>query len=94
MTGLKKVGQIHIIKTINRIKEATSSDDSKLLELISGFDMVNEEDFTPEINNFAREILEAKVDVMVTDENPDGMPCIFHAGETHDRSIKNLHDAI
>jgi len=22
------------------------------------------------------------------------MPCFFHAGETHDRDVKNLHDAI
>ena len=25
---------------------------------------------------------------------PSGMPTFFHAGETHDRGIKNLHDAI
>jgi len=56
--------------------------------------MVNEEDFTPEISSFAKEILTAKKTIMVTDTNPDGMPCFFHAGETHDRGIKNLQDAI
>ncbi len=58
--------------------------------MIAGFDMVNEEDFTPEISSFAKEILTAKKTIMTTDTNPDGLPCFFHAGETHDRGIKNL----
>lgn len=31
---------------------------------------------------------------MASESNPDGMPCFFHAGETHQLGIKNLHDAI
>ena len=31
------------------IHQGASSEDKKLVELIAGFDMVNEEDFTPEI---------------------------------------------
>jgi hypothetical protein len=39
------------------IAEGASADDKRIAELISGFDMVNEEDFTPEIGTFAEDIL-------------------------------------
>ena len=94
ITGLKIVGESHIKKMIQHIREGSSQEDKRLAELLAGFDMVNEEDFTPEIHEFAKEILGAKKTVMVTDQCAGGMPCFFHAGETHDRGIKNLHDAI
>ena len=56
--------------------------------------MVNEEDYTPEIGTFAEDILKAKKMVMVSETTKEGMPTFFHAGETHDRDVKNLHDAI
>ena len=37
---------------LDHIMQGTSSEDKKLVELIAGFDMVNEEDFTPEVDHF------------------------------------------
>jgi len=45
---------------IRHLEQGTSQKDRKLAELVVGFDMVNEEDFTPEISFFAEEILEGK----------------------------------
>jgi len=59
LTGLKIVGKTHVDKMLNHIKEGNNSDDKRLVELVSGFDMVNEEDFTAEISSFAKEILTA-----------------------------------
>jgi len=54
------------------------------VELLAGFDMVNEEDFCERINYFAECILDA--DKKVRDlGKQDGIPFFFHAGETHDR---------
>lgn len=94
ITGLKIIGESHVKKMINHIKEGSDHEDKRLVELIAGFDMVNEEDFTPEIKQFAKQILTAQKSIMVTETSPEGMPCFFHCGETHDRGIKNLHDAI
>jgi len=72
---------------IDHIAIGSSDKDPRLAELIAGFDMVNEEDYTPEIKEFAEQILEGKRHCMVTSQNmedKDGMPCFFHAGETHD----------
>ena len=45
---------------IRHLEQGTSQKDRKLAELVVGFDMVNEEDFTPEISFFAEGILEGK----------------------------------
>lgn len=42
---------------LDHILEGTNSADKRLVELIAGFDMVNEEDFTDEIGMFAEDIL-------------------------------------
>lgn len=60
ITGLKIIGESHMKKMIQHIIEGSSHGDKRLAELISGFDMVNEEDFTPEIGEFAKQILAAK----------------------------------
>jgi adenosine deaminase CECR1 len=83
-TGLKIVGKPHIVKMIDSIVEGR-----EYSELITGFDMVNEEDVTPAILHFVPEILEGK--------KKDGqhlLPCFFHCGETHDRANQNLFDAV
>ena len=67
ITGLKIVGQSHILKMLKHIKEGASSEDKRLAELISGFDMVNEEDFTPEISAFAPDIVAFKNEVTIDD---------------------------
>ena len=83
ITGLKIVGKPHVLKMIQNI-----IDGKKFSGLISGFDMVNEEDVTPPILEFLNEILEGKR------RDKAGLPCYFHCGETHDKSNENLYDAI
>ena len=39
---------------IKHINEGDTHEDKRLADLIAGFDMVNEEDFTPEISAFAK----------------------------------------
>lgn len=53
IAGLKIVGKPHVAKMIQQIKESRNFSD-----LVSGFDMVNEEDFSPPILEFLEEILE------------------------------------
>lgn len=71
------------------IKKGVNEDDKRIAQLIAGFDMVNEEDYTPEIGDFAEDILQAREDVkIVTSEDPcckEKMPTFFHCGETHER---------
>ncbi len=57
-------------------------------DMITGFDLVNEEDFTPPILDFINEIMSGK------NKDKQGMPCFFHCGETHDRGNQNVYDAI
>lgn len=57
LTGLKIVGKTHIEKMLKHTQEGANAEDKRLAELIAGFDMVNEEDYTPEISTFAEEIL-------------------------------------
>ena len=60
LTGLKIIGKQHIEKMIKHLEQGTKEKDRKLAELVVGFDMVNEEDFTPEIHAFAEPILGGK----------------------------------
>lgn len=53
--GLKIVGQGHIQSQIDACFEAP-----KYSNMVVGFDMVNEEDFTPDIDHFVPQIYEAK----------------------------------
>lgn len=87
ITGLKIVGTPHINKMIDHIQIGMKAYPG----LIAGFDMVNEEDFTAQISTFMPEILAA-----INDPNSAtyGMSTFFHAGETHDKDVKNLQDAI
>jgi len=87
ITGLKIVGHSHIGKMIEHIQIGKKA----YPNLIAGFDMVNEEEFTPGIAEFMPQILAAQTD---KDSATYQMPTFCHAGETHDKSITNLHDAI
>jgi len=62
-----------------------------LSELVTGFDMVNEEDFSDQIEEYAEDILTYQKKIKLG-EIP--MPTYFHAGETHNRNSTNLHSAI
>ena len=84
ITGLKIVGKPHIVKMIDAIIEGRDYSD-----LISGFDMVNEEDVTAPILHFVPEILDGK-----QKDGENELPCFFHCGETHDRTNENLFDAV
>jgi len=53
--------------------------------------MVNEEDYTAQIQEFMPQILAAQMD----ETSPTyKMPTFCHAGETHDKNVHNLHDAV
>ena len=54
--GLKMFGRGHIQSQIDAIIEA-----DKHTNLISGFDMVNEEDFNPPIDDFLDQIMAVKM---------------------------------
>lgn len=82
--GLKIVGKPHIRKMIESMVEGKAYSD-----LIAGFDLVNEEDYTPGILEFLGDIIDGKK-LDVTSK----MPCFFHCGETHDRDNHNLYDAV
>lgn len=92
MTGLKIIGKPHVDKILSDVINGSSLKDKRLAELIAGFDMVNEEDFTKPISYFAEDILKGKAQMKELGLN--GMQCFFHAGETHDRNRYNVHDAI
>jgi adenosine deaminase CECR1 len=98
LTGLKIIGKQHIDAMLRDIKDGVNSNDKRIAELIAGFDMVNEEDYTPEIGSFAQDILQTKQEVkIIKSEDPcckETMPTFFHCGETHARDCKNLQDAI
>lgn len=84
ITGLKLIGRPHIDLMLKDLIEGR-----KYSNLIAGFDMVNEEDFTPPILEFLYDILNGK-----KLDNGHKLPCFFHCGETHDRKNENLYDAI
>ena len=86
LTSYKMVGQAHVTKILNHIKQGKEH----YPELVAGYDMVNEEEFTPLISEFMPSILGAQRTVGVT----QNMATFFHAGETHDRTITNMHDAV
>ena len=58
LTGLKIVGKAHVVKMLEHLKIGSCESDKRLAEMLSGFDLVNEEDFTPEISSFADTILD------------------------------------
>ena len=84
--GLKILGKDHVQKQIDDMIEGMGYEELKYL--IAAYDMVNEEDTTPGIQEFAQLIMKAQ-------ENQEGdFPCIFHAGESHFSSNTNLFDAL
>ena len=83
LTSYKIIGQSHAKKMLGDILKAQE----KYRHLIAGFDMVNEEEFTPQISSFAPILLGAQ-------KKMHNMPCFFHAGETHDTQITNIHAAV
>lgn len=71
LTGLKIVGESHVQKMINHLAEGNSQEDKRLADLVVGFDMVNEEDFTPEIGEFARPILMGKKTIQFKEDDDE-----------------------
>lgn len=81
--GLKMFGRGHIQSQLDAIVAA----DSKT-NLVSGFDMVNEEDYNMPIDDFLDQILEAKMKL------GDRFQVYFHAGESYQRTNTEIYDAI
>lgn len=79
--GLKILGKPHCEQQILCLREAMQQSN-----LIVGFDMVNEEDFTPPIKDF--------LEMIFDHEKKAPLPIIFHAGESVDANNENLYDAI
>lgn len=59
--------------------------------LFSGFDMVNEEEYNPQLKSYADKILSAQRDAS---SSTFGMPTFCHAGETHNEQCHNLHASL
>lgn len=81
--GLKIVGKPHIIAMLDATLEA-----QKYCDFVTGFDMVNEEDAHPPIEEFAKEILEARA------KSEKGLDVFLHAGESFLRENDQMIDAI
>lgn len=76
--GLKIVGRGHIQMQLDACLEA-----HKYTDMVVGFDMVNEEDFTPPIADFLDQILEAREKAAKMGKE---FPVYLHCGETNDRN--------
>ena len=63
----------------------------KYTDMIIGFDMVNEEDFTPEVDFFMPQIYEAKAKAQAMGTTFD---VYLHCGESNSRANNQLYDAI
>lgn len=86
LTSYKFVGESHCSKILEHIKIGKE----RYPNLISGYDAVNEEEYTDELETFMPQVLGAQ-----NAQGPtENLPCFFHAGETHDRNIKNMYDAV
>jgi hypothetical protein len=75
--GLKVVGKDHIQSQIDATFESKN-----YTNMIIGFDMVNEEDFTPEIDFFMPQMYEAKAKAEAMGETFD---VYLHCGETNSK---------
>ena len=86
ITGLKIVPG-HSNKMLEHLKIGKAN----YPEMMAGFDMVNEEEYNPQLQEYMPQILAAQMD----SESPTfGMPCFCHAGETHNPSVHNLHASL
>lgn len=85
LTSYKMIGQSHVTKILNHVKRGKE----RFPNLIAGYDMVNEEEYTPGISKFMPSVLGAQE----TPGSTQNLSTFFHAGETHDRTVTNLHDS-
>jgi hypothetical protein len=74
--GLKIVGRDHIQTQIDAVLEST-----KYTNMVIGFDMVNEEDFTPGIDHVLPQIYAARDKAA---QQGREFPVYLHCGETND----------
>ena len=84
--GLKIVGKGHIQTQIDAF-----FDSKKFTDMVVGFDMVNEEDFTPPVEDFLDQIYDARAKAAKLGIE---FPVYLHCGETNERDHKQLYDAI
>lgn len=89
LSGYKIISNAQAFAT--KILEHIRIGKEKYPDLIAGFDLINEEDYSPSLEDFMPSVLGAQQD----DQSAlYKMPTYFHAGETHDREITNMHDAV
>ena len=60
ITGHKWFGKWHIDKMLDHIQQSTKNEDEWISKFVCGFDLINEEDITPQIKTFAESIIPAK----------------------------------
>uniref|UniRef100_A0A7S3CMS7 Adenosine deaminase n=1 Tax=Strombidium rassoulzadegani TaxID=1082188 RepID=A0A7S3CMS7_9SPIT len=96
LCGMKMLGNQHIEKIFAEINQFMTGADEQLKQLITGFDLVDEEDFSPQIQEFAKSLIANQKLTIVScgKEQNTGIQFMLHSGETHDRNYRNLHDAI
>lgn len=86
ITGLKIVPN-HINKMLDHLAEGRAA----FPHMLAGFDMVNEEEYNPSLQEYMPQILAAQQD----QSSPCfGMPTFCHAGETHNNDVHNLHASL
>lgn len=81
--GLKMLGKWHVDAMLAATLEAQACSD-----MVVGYDMVCEEDKTPPISEFCKEILEAQA------KSPKGMDLYLHAGESFSKMNDQIIDAV
>lgn len=60
ISGHKWYGKKHVDLMLEHIKQITGSSDPWISEFICGFDLINEEDITPQICTYTEQIVKAK----------------------------------
>ncbi|CAI2365028.1 unnamed protein product [Moneuplotes crassus] len=83
VVAFKVLGKEHVMEQLESYLYAMDHG----YDFITGFDLVNEEEFTEPISHFAEDMIKAKVGY------PD-FNFYFHSGESSDRNNENLYDAI
>jgi adenosine deaminase CECR1 len=84
LTGLKIAGKPHIKQMIQNLV-----DSHEFANIIGGFDLVNEEDFSAPVLEFINELHDKRLG---STQNP--VHCFLTAGQTHDKANENIYDAI
>jgi adenosine deaminase CECR1 len=92
MTGLKLLGNRHIEKVFCQIQKVLDSGNSRLINLLKGFDLANQEEFSKPLYKFAKSLTANQKLTLI--QSGEEFPFYLRCGETHDRNQHNIQDAI